>query len=254
MKYMVILACLLLQEQASGQKMDTLVIGPEHITTKKLSAGTHHWLSYNVRENDTLKKNLILWQVKIDPVVYHDKPAISIRQLVTGRDTVMMATHTICDASTFVTRYHEARSSFAPALDMDFENKTLSVNGKPITPDDTARSSKTRWQRFDSSASGFALNWSIDLATFPLLPYKANRTFLINFFEPGAAPHPVAYTVTGTGFLYSYDNNKIECWVLECKHRFSTQKFYISKKTSEMLKLEEEFGKTKVFKVKQGFL
>ena len=218
MKYSAtILILLLLLGQVSAQKNDTLVIGPKQVNTKKVRTGTHFWINYNINSKDSIKRNLIAWQMTIEPVVHHDKSAFSIRQLVTGRDTIMMSTHTICDPETFVTRYHQSRSSFSSALDMDFENKTFSINGKPVTANDTARSSKIRWRKFDSSATFFSLNWNIDLAILPLLPYKANRTFLINFFEPGGAPTLMPYTVINSEFLYNYDNSKTECWVLQRK-------------------------------------
>ncbi|BFG70636.1 hypothetical protein KACHI17_15170 [Sediminibacterium sp. KACHI17] len=237
-----------------AQKADTIIVGPKDIDTKKIRLGKHYWINYSSNGKDSIKRNLISWEMVIEPVLYQQQSAFSIRQFVTGRDTVMMFTHTICDGRTFATRQHKSSSNFSSSLDMDFDQKTYSINGKSITSEDTARSNQIRWRRFDSSASKYALNWNIDLAILPMLSYKANRTFLINFFEPGAAPFLQAYTVIGTGFLISYDQKETECWVLQRKSSFSLQTFYVSKKTGDVLKMEEEFRGTKRYKVKVGFI
>jgi hypothetical protein len=50
------------------------------------------------------------------------------------------------------------------------------------------------------------------------------------------------YTVTGSAVLSGYGNELIDCWILS--HELGTNKevFWISKKTNEVVKLEQQFN------------
>lgn len=74
------------------------------------------------------------------------------------------------------------------------------------------------------------------------------------FYDPGSpAPRNVAYTVTGSAELEGNNNQKIECWLLIREASGNKEIFWISKKTKEVLKLEQEIGKEKWrYKIKLG--
>ena len=100
------------------------------------------------------------------------------------------------------------------------------------------------------------LNWHADMLIYSLLPYKENRVFIINYYDPGFEKSTeVAYTVTGSGLLTGSNGEKIDCWVL---NNFNDNKapekgyerFWISKKTHEVLKLENDFGGGRGFRYK----
>jgi hypothetical protein len=101
----------------------------------------------------------------------------------------------------------------------------------------------------------YTLNWHLDLEVFPVLPYKEGVTFLIPFYDPGfPAPKNQAYTVEGSAELEGYNNQKIDCWLLTHEVRGQKATFWISKKTKEVLKLEEQIGNGRWrYKIKLGF-
>jgi predicted mannosyl-3-phosphoglycerate phosphatase (HAD superfamily) len=62
------------------------------------------------------------------------------------------------------------------------------------------------------------------------------------------------YTVTGSASLTGYDNQQIDCWIMEHTDKGNKEIFWISKKTKEVLKLEQEVnGKLYRYKIKFGF-
>ncbi len=69
---------------------------------------------------------------------------------------------------------------------------------------------------FRESFKKYNLNWHSDLIVFTLLPYKENRVFKINFYDPGfGKPQEVFYSVVGTDVLTSSSGKKVKCWVME---------------------------------------
>ena len=97
------------------------------------------------------------------------------------------------------------------------------------------------------------LNWEVDLETFRLLPFGKNKSFFINFYHPGSRTEPklYEYKVVGEETLNSLHGIRIPCWKLKIQYtetNFAT--FYISKKSQEVIKLEEDFGSGVRYKVK----
>lgn len=96
------------------------------------------------------------------------------------------------------------------------------------------------------------LNWELDMEIFPLLELKAGKHFAINFYHPGGvrAPRLYEYKVIGEESVKTLDGN-VECWKLRIDHSEKYWAiFYISKKSREVLKMEEDFGIGKRYKVK----
>ncbi len=125
----------------------------------------------------------------------------------------------------------------------------------PLTDADTVANKKLPWQAFQTAINQYSLNWHLDLEVFPLLPYKLKTTYMIPFYEPGyMAPKFESYTVTSTAQLDGYDNTKVDCWLLTHESKGYKEVFWISKKTHEVLKLENEIGKDRWrYKIKLGF-
>ena len=48
------------------------------------------------------------------------------------------------------------------------------------------------------------------------------------------------YTVTGEDKLMGYDDKPVDCWVLTHEDKGNLERFWVSKKTKEVLKLEQE--------------
>ncbi|HEV7780433.1 MAG TPA: hypothetical protein VGO58_04160, partial [Chitinophagaceae bacterium] len=214
-----------------GQRPDTIAISADDINTNVLKPGTYCWLNYVTSVKDNIKRNFVFWTLTIEAASYQDKPALGIRQLIEFKDTIYESSYSLFDQKTFTPLTHMSETS-ARKMNIDFTKKTIGLNGKLLNADDTARRSRMMLKGLDTATISFTMNYHADLVTFPLLPYKNNRTFLINFYEPGSpAVEQVAFTVTGGAQLNSFDNGSHECWVLQSKNKFSEQLFWISKRT-----------------------
>jgi hypothetical protein len=141
--------------------------------------------------------------------------------------------------------------------EFDFLKKEMRLNGKLSDASDTLTANKRRRLAFEKATTQYHLDWHLDLEVFPILPYKDKTTFAINFYDPGfPEPKLVYYTVTGSGTLMGFDGQTIDCWLLEHADNDRSKNhevFYISKKTKEVLQLEQEFGGRFRYKIKLPF-
>lgn len=252
--FVLLLIC---QLAVNAQKTDTVRINSKQLDTKVLIPGTHRWLVYYKMGKDSSRTWLHIWTRKIDLINYQGRDAISITQEWESDKEIMHTAYSVCDRKTFAPLVHnfwwlKPGQQWA----MNFVNKEFTIDGAAKSNSDTAKAIRTAWNSLDSAVlePTTALNWHLDLETFPLLPFKENRTFLINYFEPGfSSPKWVPYTVTGSAKLEGFDHQMIDCWIMEHISNYGTEKFWISKKTKEVLKLEQGFGGRFRYKVKLGF-
>ena len=79
---------------------------------------------------------------------------------------------------------------------------------------------------------------------------------MINYYDPGfGKAEEVAYSVTGSDFLHGRNGEKIDCWVLnhiDTTVPSSYERFWIAKKTNEVLKEEDFYGGGYRYKLKIG--
>jgi hypothetical protein len=250
-----ILLCLS-QAVVFGQKNDTIRITPEFTNTKALIPGTHRWLLYSTRGVDSPRTRFSIWSRTITKTTHNGKDAIEVAQLWEDKDGIWHTTRSLSDAKDFRTLFHDSWWRSRGKSTLDFEKAEFIINNKPLTKLDTAQTDKRRREAFDKAISQYTLNWHLDLEVFPLLPYKNNRTFLINFYDPGLSePKWIPYTVTGTGTLPGLDGQLVDCWLLE--HTLPNnykEVFWVSKKTKEVLKLENQIGDNQFsYKIKLAF-
>jgi len=242
---------------AQAQKMDTLLIKPSDVRPSVLQPGTHRWLVYFKMGNDSSRSRFSTWTRKIDLISYQGKDAISVTQEWENNDTVVHKVYSVCDRKTFAPLLHDVWNKGNTSSRWDFISREAMINGKPVNSRDADSNNAKRYKAFEQSFGQYVLNWHLDLETFPLLPYKPNTTFAINFYDPGfPAPKLVYYTVTGSATLIGFDGQQIDCWLLEHKDFDRVQNhevFYISKKTKEVLKLEQQFGTRYRYKIKLPF-
>lgn len=245
----------LFNKEGIAQKTDTVHITARDINTKVLIEGTHRYLVYFTKGENTPRTNLQIWTRMIDRGDVNGKPAITIKQVWESKDSVMHTTTSVCDAKTFLPKYHELWWSQRGAAKIDFENAKVSFNDKPVSEADTARIPKLIWAGYKSAEGKFFLNWHLDLEVFPTLPFKEGRTFIIPFYDPGTASslQDAAYTVAGSGKLSGYNGQEIDCWLMTHESKNNRETFWISKKTHEVLKLKQQFGENFRYKVKLEF-
>lgn len=237
------------------KKTDTVLIDASKINTGVLREGTHRYLVYFKMGVDSPRSRAQFWTRTISFGEYNGKPSVEVNQEWEDRDTIVHVVRTVCERKTFLTLYQKSWWRQSGATEYDFVSKTGIVNTIPLSDADTARQRKGAWNAFKSAQQQYFLNWHLDLEVFPVLPYKKDVTFLIPFYEPGSInPMNVAYTVTGSGELTGYDNQKVDCWIMRHESRGNVENFWISKKTREVLKLEQEFAKNRWrYKIKMGF-
>jgi hypothetical protein len=267
MKKLFTIAALLLSFlSSSGQKNDTIYITPKNIDPKVLREGTHRYLVYFKMGKEATRTQTQFWTRTIARIKYDDKPCIEITQEWEDKDSVMHTVKSISDANTMQPLYHKtwwkvqrSRTSTAKTVSettVDFLKKTVEHNGKLLSDADTAKQVKPIWEGYKSSVDKYYLNWHLDLEAFPVLPYKTGVTFVSPFYDPGTASNfqKVAYTVTGSGELIGYNDQKIDCWLLVHEDKGNKEVFWVSKKTREVLKLEQEInGRLHRYKMKLGF-
>lgn len=248
-----------------AQKGDTIEVTSANINPNVLNEGTHRYLVYFKMKKDSVRTQTQFWTRTIKRTVYNGTPAIEINQEWEDKDSIMHIVKSISDAKTMQPMYHKtwwkvqaSRTSTAKTVNVttvDFLNKTVDYNGKMLNDAETLRQPKAIWDGYKSSLDKYYLNWHLDLETFPLLPYKSGVTFIIPFYDPGTASgyQKVAYTVTGSAELIGFNNQKIDCWLLVHESKGNKEIFWISKKTKEVLKLEQEINGTMYrYKIKLG--
>lgn len=239
----------------ANQATDTVWVDAKQVNTKFLKEGNNRYLVYFKFAKDAPRARPQFWTRNVSFETHNGKEAIVVNQEWEDRDSVVHTVKSICDKKTFAPLYHQSWWKQRGSSEYDFINKTAKVNDLPLTDADTARTRKASWLAFKKAYDQYTLNWHLDLEVFPILPYKPNTTFMIPFYDPGfTAPKNEAYTVTGSGQLEGYDNQKVDCWLLTHESRGLKEVFWISKKTQEVLKLENEIGKDRWrYKIKLGF-
>lgn len=239
--------------QAIAQQ-DTVKIYPDMVNTNVLKNGTHRYLVYFKLGKDSTRSNYQLWSRTIDRLNYQGHKAISVTQEWEDNTKIVHKVYSVCDEKTFVPLYQKSEWVGRPNSTFNFLTKEGYIKDSLLTSTDTALAKKQSYAGFQQALNEYVLNWHLDLETFPILPYKEGRTFLINFYELGySSPAFQAYTVSGSATLTGYDNQEVECWLLTHSSPGNKETFWISKKTKEVLKLEQEFGGRFRYKIKLGF-
>ncbi len=240
------------RQGSAAPKGDTLHVGPSDLNIKDLQTGDYSYVIIRQKSKDGPAAGMILVKMNVERKTYHDKPAIVVRQQW-DRDSIVHKAYTVFDARDFSTLYHDTYWKFyGYATIFDFETRqfTSRTEDRPI-PD----SIKTRCEKeFAGSFGKYNLNWHDDLIIYSMLPYKENRTFVINYYDPGTGqlPEEVPYTVTKSDLLVNRGGEKVDCWVLEHTDENGTERFWIAKKTREVLKEEDEFKGGYRYKLRIG--
>lgn len=242
-------------EGIAQEKNDTIIINAKNVNTAVLKPSNNRYLVYFKSEKDSARSRVQFWTRKIEYAKYNGKDAIIITQEWEDRDSIVHTVRSICDKQTFAPLYHESWWKQMGTSEFDFINRTAILNDIPLSEADTARNRKGPWSAFKIALDQYTLNWHLDLEVFPILPYAEGKTFLIPFYDPGwQAPRNEAYTVSGSAQLEGYNDQKLDCWLLTHDSRGAKEIFWISKKTKEVLKLENEISKGKWrYKIKLGF-
>jgi hypothetical protein len=250
----VLLFSLLITIVAAAQPGDTLEIKRGDLNMHALQLGKYSYILYYQKAKASPAQNIILVKIDAEAGQYHGKSVIIIKQ-EWDRDTVVHAAYSIFNADDFSTIVHDSYwKHMGYSMKFDFEAKTAVFTDRGIKGGIPDSIKTIATNDFNQSFQSYNLNWHADLIVYQLLPYKANRTFIINYYDPGLAKtQKVAYTVTGSEFLTDTHGQKVECWVLNHNDPGDIyERFWISKKTNEVLKEEDSSPRGLRYKVKIG--
>lgn len=237
-------------------KTETMTIQANDLDLKSIKPGNYSYLVYTKKNKQSGAENLFIANIAIEAKQYNGKSAFAITQIWEKAEIPFHKAYTVLSATDGSTLYHETYwEQTGMTLKFDFDKKTVNFEGEPteaFKPRLEQFKKKTETD-FQNSFAAYSLNWHSDLIIFPMLPYKENRTIKVNFYDPGSSEAQIAdYIVTGSETINGSAGEKVECWTVE--HRSekykSVQKFWISKKTKEVLKEEDSFNNTYRFKIK----
>lgn len=232
---------------STAQKKDTLKIDASNLMLKNLNYGKATYLVYNKTGKDKPMQNATLVKINTRKEQIGDKNYITVDQIWEA-DTIIHTAKTLFQTDKLKTSAHSSwwkRKGYTEHL--DFSKSEIKYEG---TVKDEIKSNIAA--SFNSAKSIDFLNWHSDLVIFPLLPFKENRVFKIHFYEPGyASPKDEIYEVLASEKL-KIAGKAIDCWVLNYKVEKPAgfQRFWISKKTHELLKEEDHFTSFYRYKLK----
>lgn len=262
---LVLLLSLGLIFSVKAEMVDTIKINASTINTSVLKEGTHRYLVYMKMKKDSVRTQTQYWTREIKRSKFQGRNVIEINQSWEDKDSIMHIVKSISDAQNMQPLYHhtwwKVQRSANPvkvvsSTTVDFINNSVEVDGKQLFENDTSRRIKPILLAFKSAEKQFHLNWHSDLETFPVLPYKDNVVFEIPFYDPGTGTGltKAHYKVEGSASLSGYNDQVIDCWLLVHQSPGNKEVFWVSKKTKEVLKLEQEInGAFYRYKIKLGF-
>jgi hypothetical protein len=238
-----------------GQKADTIIIGKQNLELNHLNLGNSTYIVYFKKTATSPAERLTLVKINIESTVINGKKAFAITQKWDSGEDLTHTAYTVHDATDFSTiRQDTWWKRLGYTAKYDFTTKQVAFEG---TIEDAVKAEIVK--DFNDSFENYNLCWHSDLVIFPLFPFKNGRTFKVNFYDPGFGKSEIAeYTVTGSDFLTgSSGGEKINCWVMEYSSKSpsgatATQRFWISKKSREVLKEEDQSPYGFRYKLKIG--
>lgn len=231
----------------SAQKKDTINVDANNLNMKNLKYGKSTYLVYSRAGKNKPMQNTTLVKITTHKEHFEGKNFVVINQ-IWETDTIIHTAKTRFENNTMKTIHHTSwwkKKGYSEYFDFSKGKVTFNGDLKVEVKDDITKS-------FNTAISSNFLNWHSDLVIFPLLPFKENRVFKINFYEPGfASPKDEVYEVLGSEKL-SIAGSTTDCWVLnyQVKKPSGYQRFWISKKTNELIKEEDSFGSFYRYKLK----
>ncbi len=226
-------------------QIDTISLTNKDLVISQLQQGLHQYLVYFEQPK---KKKIImpmLWNRQVNFKQFQGKAAIEVVQNWYSNDTLQNRyIYSISSREDFSPIYHYGKN--ARGIEA-FEFEQNRVSGS-----DTVANNSKKEMEVKSTAS--TLNWELDMEIFSMLPFKiVGQTFVINFYHPGGKTEPMyyQYKVIGSEAIQGTNTSTIDCWQLKISYNETSWAiFWISKKSKEVLKMQEYFGGGYRYKVK----
>lgn len=226
-------------------QVDTISLLNHDLITAQLKPGLHQYLVY--MENP--KKQRLAW---------HSLWSREVKLKQTQGVSVIDITQHWTSADTTFNRYVYSRSrqdNFAPMYHYTRSTRGVEAfqfTNEQMTAADTVVANARKG--FEQKFSAPTLNWELDLEVFSTLPFKRKgQQFVIPFYHPGGTTPPAfyTYTVSGEEKLTVADGRTADCWMLKIQYTPTDWAiFWISKKSHEVLKMQECFRGNYRYKIK----
>lgn len=231
----------------NAQQKDTISVNADNLSAKHLNYGDMTYLMYSKAGKDGPVKNTTFVKIQVQKEILDDQKCIMVKQSW-QTDTIIHTASTSFEENSMVCIQHNSWWKHKGYTEnFNFRKKELSFDGNI---QDELKSKETG--SFNASFAKPFLNWHSDLLIFPLLPFKENCVFKINFYEPGYdIPKEELYEVLKSETL-SIAGNSVDCWVLNyaVAQPAGYQRFWISKQSRELIKEEDSFSGFYRYKLK----
>jgi hypothetical protein len=248
------LLAVMMTSRGYSRNRDTVTIDASRVNTSVLKPGVNRYLVYFKNGRDSSRIAYQVWTRTVEFLRYRGRDAISVRQEWEDNTSVTHRVYSVNDRRTFAPLFHDTWWKRSGSGQFDFISKTAHFRDTLLSRSDTLPARKRMFDAFSQALDQYVLNWHLDLEVFSTLPYRENVSFKINFYDPGfGLPSPQVYSVSGSGVLTGYDGQKMDCWLLTHDSAGGKETFWVSKKTREVLKLEQEFNGRFRYKIKLGF-
>lgn len=225
-----------------AQKTDTLDLRSNKLIVSNLNIGTKDYLVYFVTPKGKTG-NLWLWKRTVQKANRNGQEVLEFTQHWSSSDTTNFRhLYSISSASDFKPIYHFRQTG--P------KKEAFNFSEEKITGADSVADNLIK----DLSVTSKVLpyNWELDLEVFQTLPYKTGKQFAINFYHPGGRTGATyyLYKVIGEEKIAGSNAQTIDCWKLKIDYTTSSwATFWISKKSKEVIKMQEFFNGNYRYKV-----
>lgn len=236
---LALIVCLIFSARANAQ-VDTLRAIPEKWITQSLRPETAQYLVFFQNKKKPKQAGAFIWsrQLRVK------NNTIEVEQKWYSSDsTDYRYVYSTVDRKTFLPIYHKTIMQRTGIEAFDFTEQKIKGS------DSVAKNSKATFEL----ATAKPLNWELDLETFSLLDLKPGKRYAIKFYHPGGRTKPAfyEYKVTGDEKVRTYEDKVVDCWKLRIDYSDKYYAiFYISKKSKEVIKMEEDYGSGVRYKVK----
>jgi hypothetical protein len=242
MKKLYTVIALLLSLNAFCQQTDTLDLRQNKLLPENIKPGTKQYLVYIVNARGKTG-NLWLWKRTVEQGSFQGQSALIFRQKWFASDTANVRdVYSIVSAKDLQPIFHQ--TTFGGRVEAFEFSK-----GKILGSDTVAGNLQ---KDVDVDAAVLPYNWELDLETFQAFPFKKGKQFAVNFYHPGGRSGPAyyVYKVTGEETIAASNNQSIDCWTMKIDYAENSWAiFWISKKTKEVIKMQELFNGNYRYKV-----
>ena len=236
---LALIVCLFFSTRANAQ-VDTIRSIPEKWITQSLRPETAQYLVFFQSKKKPKQAGTFIWSRELRV----KNNTIEVEQKWYSSDSASYRyVYSTVDRKTFLPIYHKTVMQRSGIEAFDFTDQKIKGS------DSVAKNSKATFELTTAKP----LNWELDLETFSLLDLKPGKRYAINFYHPGGRTGPAfyEYKVTGDEKVRTYEDKVIDCWKLRIDYNEKSYAiFYISKKSKEVIKMEEDFGAGVRYKVK----